>query len=433
MPLIDQRILIAASAETVWRYLTQPEYVSRWHLGCKQLSILTTRAQGVGVRRRCTDGRGKSTVEEITAWLENIGYEYKVVDGPYRAFRARLRLQPAPEGTIVNWVVEYRRRGLFSGLRELLGGRRRTSRLMEESLRNLRKLVERSGARLDPERQARVAMQPAPDAAARAARGAEVMRAQNASAAAGAPLVIGDDDLPEPAAPTLIHQPLSEPSFVTKLSAVEQPAVPPDSLADTKPRKPKGLAEALGAKPTQPPKRPDEPVWDSSARTVPVSLVAPPLPPAEPTQALDATPPKPPPPRTLPEVPPTPAEGTPMPPPEPESAPKPKPTTLYDTGEVSIWEVFGIPRPSEKTRTDLHAIVASLAPEAVPSVPPSAPSQPPSPLKSDAPARPSPLRRKRSVCARALPQTTSAGRERLAQRSRLRVRALAPHEIERHA
>lgn len=433
MPLIDQRILIAASAETVWRYLTQPEYVSRWHLGCKQLSILTTRAQGVGVRRRCTDGRGKSTVEEITAWLENIGYEYKVVDGPYRAFRARLRLQPAPEGTIVNWVVEYRRRGLFSGLRELLGGRRRTSRLMEESLRNLRKLVERSGARLDPERQARVAMQPAPDAAARAARGAEVMRAQNASAAAGAPLVIGDDDLPEPAAPTLIHQPLSEPSFVTKLSALEQPAVPPDSLADTKPRKPKGLAEALGAKSPQPPKRPDEPVWDSSARTVPVSLVAPPLPPAEPTQALDATPPKPPPPRTLPEVPPTPAEGTPMPPLEPESAPKPKPTTLYDTGEVSIWEVFGIPRPSEKTRTDLHAIVASLAPEAVPSVPPSAPSQPPSSLKASAPARPSPLRRKRSVCARALPQTTSAGRERLAQRSRLRVRALAPHEIERHA
>lgn len=431
MPLIDQRILIAASAETVWRYLTQPEYVSRWHLGCRQLSILTTRTQGVGVRRRCTDGRGKSTVEEITAWLENIGYEYKVVDGPYRAFRARFRLQPAPEGTIVNWVVEYRRRGLFSGLRELLGRRRRTRRMMEESLRNLRKLVERSGARLDPERQARVAMQPAPDVAARAARGAEVMRAQNASAAAGAPLVIGDDDLPEPAARTLIHQPLSEPSFVTKLSAVEQPAVSPDSLADTKPRKPKGLAEALAAKPPQPPKRPDEPIWDSSARTVPVSLVAPPLPPAEPTQALDATPPKPPPPRTLPEVPPTPAAGTPLPPPEPEAAPKP--TTLYDTGEVSIWEVFGIPRPSEKTRTDLHAIVASLAPEAPSSAPPSAPSQPPSPLKAAAIARLSPLRRKRSVCVRALPQVTWAGRERLAQRSRLRVRALAPHEIERHA
>ncbi|MBO9309730.1 MAG: SRPBCC family protein [Chloroflexi bacterium] len=415
MPLIDQRILIAASAETIWTYLTRPEHVTRWHLGCKQLSILTTRAQGVGVRRRCTDERGRSTVEEITAWLENIGYEYKIVDGPYRAFRARFRLQPAPEGTLVNWVVEYRRRGIFSGLRELLGERRRTENLMAESLRNLRKLVERSGARLDPERQARVAMRPAPDAAARAARGAQVTRAQAVSTPPRAPIVIGDDDLPEPAMPTRIHQPVTEPSFVTKLSAAEH--APADPAADTKPRKPKGLAEALQAttvhrdtthKDTA---RKDEPTWDAAARTVPISLVAPKPPPAGPTQALESTPPRP---HTLPEVPPTPPQGSPLPKPSArERDTKPKPTTLYDTGEVSIWEVFGIPRPSEQMRTDLHEIVASLI----------APSAPEPPV-----AHRNALWRKRRVPVRPSPSVASAGRARLAARSRVRARPLTPHD-----
>ncbi len=417
MPLIDQRILIVASAETIWQYLTRPEHLTRWHLGCKQLSILTTRAQGVGVRRRCTDQRGKSTVEEITAWLQNIGYEYKVVDGPYHVFRARLRLQPAPEGTIVNWVVEYRRRGIFSGLRELLGGRRRMRRLMEESLRNLRKLVERSGTRLDPERQARVAMQPAPDAAARAARGAEVMRAQAAHTLPSAPIVIGEDDPPQPAAHTLIHQP-AEPSFVTKLTAVERPAVTSE-VADTKPRKPKGLAEALQARPAAALKRVEEPTWDSAARTVPVSLVAPPSPPAESTQALESAPPKP---RSLPEIPPTPAEGTPMPArAEPEAAQtKPKPTSIHDTGEMSIWEVFGVPRPSEKTRTDLQEIVSSLLAAST-----AQPASAPKPTHQSIRAL-TPLRRKRQVCVRPLPAATSAGRARFAQRSRIPIRMRRP-------
>ncbi len=475
MPLIDQRILIAATADIIWTYLTKPDYVTRWHLGCKQLSMLTTHTQGVGARRRCTDERGKSVVEEITAWIENIGYEYKVVDGPYRAFRARFRLQPSPEGTIVNWVVEYRRRGPFSGLREAFGGRRRTEARMVESLRALRKLVERSGARLDPERQARVAMQAAPDAAARAARGAEVIRTQELLAQQAKPLVIGEDDLPEPpaSAPTLVHQPKppADPSFVSKLSAVEMPSVaalPASSTqADTKPRKPKGLAETLQQKPSpKPPARPtgDDFVWDSSARTVPISLVAPPPAPAEPTQALEATPPKPTPaPRTLPEIAPTPAAGLPLPkapvregdtpPAKPSTAlPNPektasgrlaaveqnapavppeaadesaKPTTIYDTGEVSIWDVFGVPRPSEKTRTDLHAIVASFitpAEESLPAESDSAPSATAAPERVQHPPRRLTLRRKAHLRVRQLPASADRVKGRLAQRSRLKVR-----------
>jgi hypothetical protein len=33
-----------------------------------------------------------------------------------------------------------------------------------------------------------------------------------------------------------------------------------------------------------------------------------------------------------------------------------------DTGQISIWDVFGVKRPSEKTKSDLEAVIASIQP-----------------------------------------------------------------------
>jgi hypothetical protein len=107
VPLIDERILIAAPSDVVWVYLSDPTLLIKWHRGCSTLSILSTSATGIGARRRCTDERGSTTIEEITAWLQNIGYEYKAIEGPHRNLRGRFRLQAVPEGTMVNWIVEY--------------------------------------------------------------------------------------------------------------------------------------------------------------------------------------------------------------------------------------------------------------------------------------------------------------------------------------
>ncbi len=40
----------------------------------------------------------------------------------------------------------------------------------------------------------------------------------------------------------------------------------------------------------------------------------------------------------------------------------PPQTSKGDTGEISIWDAFGVERPSEKAQSDLEAIIASLQP-----------------------------------------------------------------------
>ncbi len=416
MSLIDQRILVVAPVETVWVYISDPPLVTKWHRGCKLISVLTTRSIGVGTRRRCVDANGKAVVEETTAWFENIGCEYVVVDGPYRDFKGRFRLQAIPEGTIVNWTVEYHLRGLLAGLRNLLSFRRRYEDLMAESLRNLRRLVEASGVRLDPEAHARFAMRRAPSVEARMARSTETTRPGGAKAAPGAlrPVAVGDDDMPElpveradrvasVAGPTLIRPqpalpeveagPAPEAWPVTSDAAAESvpiPAVPASGLVDTKPRPPQGLREALAAR-REEESQPDSEEAEAAARlraqsasTVPISLVAPPYepPPPQETQTVEIVPPS-----TLPEYglpgefpqsarsveifePEISLEDTPSraravaSAAEPEAAPDllPPPTSKHDTGEMSIWDVFGLDRPSERTQAELEAMIASLQP-----------------------------------------------------------------------
>jgi len=447
--LIDQRVLIAASSEVVWSYLTNPAMMPRWHAGCKQISILSTRPTGISARRRITDARGRSSVEEITHWLENLGYEYNMVEGRFRSYRARFRLQAVPEGTVVNWTVEYRLRGMLPGLRNLVRVRRRTNRQMVDSLKRLRKLVESSGMRLDIEKQARFAMRAAPSVEARAARAAEeVARAKRAAETTevaenppAAPAFPNQATMPSAAVaqarlsavlrsseaaptpePTIANAALAqtppkkkttgsmpvvenrEPSFVSKISTGEIPIIPPKekdpTLVDTKPRKPKGLAEAIAAQEPSAPKQ-DTGQYDPSALTVPVSLVAPPPAPTPETQTMEvfSTPtptgtptprPAPTPARTppnLPELQPTPraislahlSREMPMVQMPTESlekttAPETQPVQdanapsdavddgphTGDTGQMSIWEVFGVVPPSERTRTDLEQIIAEL-------------------------------------------------------------------------
>lgn len=391
MAVIDQRILIAAPAEAIWVYLVSPTLIVRWHKGCQQLSILSTRTTGVGARRRVTDQRGRAVIEEITRWLDNLGYEYTMVDGPYRHYRGRLRLQPVPEGTIVTWMVEFRLRGFLAGLRSLLGVRRRTEVMMADGLRQLRRLVESSGARIDPERQARFGMRMAPSAEDRATlaqSGAKEPRISSRAPRAS--------KIVEPPIESISPPPAEQEAALH--AAVPMPSGPDGSLlpnatalslADTKPRPPARLRESIsragisndGAlngilpRPVVPPMEPHT-NWSTNARTVPISLVAPPPEPAPvETQTLHlesiASKQVTPAPETLPEQMPTPrgirlstlsinagdesddSQGS-------GRGLVPPPTSKEDTGELSIWDVFGTVPPSERTKTDLEAIIASL-------------------------------------------------------------------------
>jgi uncharacterized membrane protein len=414
--LVDQRILVEAPAEAVWTYISDPAAMPKWHRGCKQVSILSTKTAGVGTRRRCIGGDGRAVVEEITAWFENIGYEFIVVDGPYREFRGRFRLQAVPEGTIVNWTVDYKLRGPLAGLRNALSFHRQYEDMMAESLRQLRRLVEASGIRLDPVKQARFAMQSGPSAEARAGQssapaastipGASSIESTKPSgpkvpASSMRPITVGDDDLPEVVSndfdvPTIVRSPDAPQSVPASLS---KPSLPPPvvegPLHDTKPRPPQKERDLA----TQEDDELDKvsSMASMSAPTVPASLVAPPYeaPIAQETETVP--PPAPPkPPDTLPERVPTkfpvrppadkgqsslfgddptsPRESEPLKPREEILLPStPPPTTKTDTGEVSIWDVFGMERPSERAQAELEKVIASLQPqEAEASLSPSA-------------------------------------------------------------
>lgn len=160
MTLIDQRIVIDAPPHVVWDHIADPNEVRRWHSGYRNISVLTTQQTGMGTRRRCTPaGGGKDVIEEITAWVEGLGYEYTQIEGgSFREMRARIRLQAGPDGTIVQWTLTYKPRGLVGTLRDVLGGKREMQAMMSESLRQLRRQIDELGMRMDAEYRERVSM-----------------------------------------------------------------------------------------------------------------------------------------------------------------------------------------------------------------------------------------------------------------------------------
>ncbi len=403
VPVIDQRILIPAAADAVWLYLNDPALVSRWNRSAKQVSLLSTRMTGVGVRRRVTDASGKSVVEEITAWQENLGYEYTVIDGSYKAFKGRLRLQSVAEGTLVYWTVEYRLRGLFAGLR--IGRRRRMVRQISDSLLALRRVIEASGVRLDPERQRRYAMQADPGLAARQARmnqptplpmpSSKTGTGEISKTPAFAKAFIGEDDIPElPPASATVPPPTSFPTSVPTsvptnapqpiptilgvrtapppiVAAIPAPTVmqPPAPLIVEPPIDPHDTRPSAVPTPAEPPRADAPDSSFSNFPTVPLELVAPKrgndapptetqnivLPPVEDTSLAErnATRAEPAPTRSMPPPPPDePAiEAPPSLPEQPNDVPK----------EKSIWERFGVDKPVENL--DFDALVASLRPK----------------------------------------------------------------------
>ena len=454
MALIDQRILIDAPPQVIWEYVSDPARLTSWHAGYRSISVLTTQQTGLGTRRRCAPAAGgKDVIEEITAWVDGLGYEYRVVEGgPYRSFQGRIRLQPLPDGTSVQWTVWYRPGGVVGVIKNRLGGQRKMAALMAASLRQLRRTVDELGVRMDATSRAKAGMQGRlnVDERARYQRrhpapgGTEPVEAAAPPEAEAAPAVTPAPPAPDTGAPVpeLVTD-ASAPSFVATLTTLPE-GTDYSSTADTQPKPPRGLREssiaeheaqsAVAAAPPVPEDSawPPEPAAQSAAVETPTAEPGPepPPPPAErlsppepeSAQALSPTgaapvhplepisnvapPPaapatsepgpepdyrRPTPPRGIPvvrpsvsveaaeqppaleETPasarPTPARGLPsldqqrvgqagesgspgivIPPPIPQT----------DTGHTSIWEVFGVRRPSEEADDVLQDLIQSV-------------------------------------------------------------------------
>ena len=140
MNLIDHRILIPTSPERVWHFVGDLKRNTEWQSNCRSISVLTsTTKTQPGTRLRITPDRGREQVIEITAWYDRFGYEYVVTEGSsFRENKGTVRLQEVPEGTIVQWTFSYKP-GLLGG-----GNARAQESLIIDSLRGLYKLITKS-------------------------------------------------------------------------------------------------------------------------------------------------------------------------------------------------------------------------------------------------------------------------------------------------
>ncbi len=344
----------------------------------------------------------------VTAWYNGLGYEYYLVDGvPYRENKGRIRLQEIPEGTIVQWTFTYELGGIFGGMRDALSTRRQVDHTIAESLKTLWQKIKQTGSAAHPH-EAKSLMRDAPNVQARSAylprhpapeaTEPSTPAVQPRSGIAAEPPIIEGDGQPihvideppiaeedtrprHPVAPEAEPpEPEAEPEFldqVIDLSRFE----PPRDPSDTQPRKPVEPPTEAAAPPpfvdeetellpeplpevlpnyapplvTSEPEQPTAPADQVAEETqpdyeaeVPVKAVEPETPITEPAvPTVDASP------VVEPEAPTTATAKVAEPEPQaPTAEPNPvepaAPPTASESPETkSIWEIFGVPRPSE--------------------------------------------------------------------------------------
>ena len=362
--ILDHRILIPKSPEKIWEFLSDISNNPSWQVDCTDISLLTNKRSGAGIRWRYTTTGGRSFVVETTAWYDGLGYEYTFVDGaPFKESKGRIRLQEIAEGTVVQWTLTYETGGVLAGFRNAVGLKRQFESAMVDSLKNLWKVLQKVMPE-DKPREVKSLMRDAPDYESRTHyRPRHPSKTdeqsppveQGISAIVEPPISLEDTRprapvrvevppvVPEPESPEVAEAlrsefapPLSEiveDSSVSEFAASLTPVEAPDEVQD----------------PFAPAAEVTTSSW--SSEVPPVSRVT--------TQEATALPPeptvKPPPPtperRTLtqearivsaePEREVTPA--SPSTPPLPSSPD----TVKMATSEMSVFELFGIPRPSQ--------------------------------------------------------------------------------------
>jgi hypothetical protein len=383
MNLIDHRILIPTSPERVWHFVGDLKRNTEWQTNCRSISLLTSATKiQPGTRLRITPERGREQVIEITAWYDRFGYEYMVVEGSsFRENKGTVRLQEVPEGTIVQWTFSYKP-GLLGG-----GNARAQESIIIDSLRGLYKLITKSKEvetfqakslmRDDPGVEARATYRPrhpyGDTAEGSAGRVKSVPRQPTrpqTPVAFSEPPVKLEDTKPRPVVVT------DEPAPMPTPVETQPPVAPPAPVAYM-PNSPVVEPDFLIEEPYTPaidvPSETIAPVTGTPIPPMPpVTFTPPPITPVEVPviQPINQPPP------AIPEPPttgtdtkqhaatqdplsdtaskvrqdtspiavsyPTPAEV-----PVSKPAPAPRRDKLTDTAKISVFDVFGLPKPSE--------------------------------------------------------------------------------------
>lgn len=228
MNILDQRILIQdVPPDVVWGHISDIAQNPTWQVDCRSVSFLSTRRTGPGVRWRYTNDQGRECVVETTAWYDGLGYEYTFVDGvPFRNSRGRIRLQEIPEGTVVQWSLTYETAGVLGGVRNTIRLKRHLENVMVDSLKTLWSYIHQSSAG-HTVHEPKSLMRDAPDYEARAKyqpRHPSVVRIEQSTGTIIPEPPISDEDT-RPRAPVLPDESTrrEESEFLGDISMFEPP------------------------------------------------------------------------------------------------------------------------------------------------------------------------------------------------------------------
>ena len=335
--VIDHAIAIPTRQPVIWEIIRDIAQNPNWQLDSQRVQFLSTSKAGRGTRWRNTTARGKEQVIEILAWYEGLGYEYRIVDGAnFENSRGRIRLQEAPEGTIVQWTFSYDVKGFFGNLQNNLGAKRQVDNEVVQGLRKLYGIIKDAKAdeRIVPE-ESKAYLKEAPDVEERAKyqpRHPSAVKAQELTA-------IPDADAPyKPPKRSTASVPLIPEPPIAEDDTHPNALVQPEALKPLVPDAPKPIVPEV-AKPQPSLNEPDflrhmpEQMPISFTPPAPISPVAPkaeeetvaaPPPILSETEAVKAA---------------------------PQATVEPlNPVRDYsklDTAQVSVFELFGLPKPSE--------------------------------------------------------------------------------------
>ncbi len=116
---IDVEHPVAAPASSVWPLLTDHELYGRLAPNLSRVEVLD--GEGEGMRRRCTDTRGRGWDETCTMWEEGHAFAVEVdtSDYPYplTTMRGRWAVEPRGAGSVISMRFEFTpRAGLVGGV-----------------------------------------------------------------------------------------------------------------------------------------------------------------------------------------------------------------------------------------------------------------------------------------------------------------------------
>lgn len=331
MPIvIDHAISIPSRQTHVWNVIRDISQNPDWQLDSQRVQFLTTSKSGRGTRWRNTTAKGKEQVIEILAWYEGLGYEYRIVDGAnFENSRGRIRLQEAPEGTIVQWTFSYEVKGFMGSLQNNLGAKRQLDNEIIQGLRQLYTIIKDAKAdeRLVPE-ESKSYLKEAPDVEERAKyqpRHPSAVKAQELTAIQDNDAAYRPPTRSTGSIPAIVEPPLEQDD--TRPNPSVQPEAPKPAIMESPaPRSPMNEPDFLRHMPEQMP-------TNNFVVSSPAPTTAP-----KPEE------------ETAPAPPPIPAEteaAKPLPQAKVEPLSPERDFNKMDTAQVSVFELFGLPKPSE--------------------------------------------------------------------------------------